>query len=118
MRLLAYLTAIAALAASLAVFGRWHTLRELRFENALLPRPNQSASTSHETFDQASSIARTNELERLRNENQDLLRLRNQVRELRFRIPELMAARRENEQLLQAKQRAAAQATSTTPADR
>jgi len=102
---------LAALVASVAVLLRGRVISDLRFQNGVLRSANDSVAVTADT-----SSDSTEESERLRRENQDLLKLRNQVRQLRSQSPELAAARAENQRLMQASQKSA-EARQAPPVD-
>jgi hypothetical protein len=106
MRMATILLVLAAIAASTKLALQWRAIDQehaqaiaLRAENDVTAAPPQQDAVSNE------------ELERLRGETRDLLKLRNQVRQLRSELPEVAKAQAENQLLRQALQ------SSTAPAD-
>ena len=111
-----WLIILSATTASISVLLQWRSIRELRVRNTESRATAESLLPANEPMAETNKVT-SEELEQLRRQNQDLLRLRNQVRELRSQIPELATARQENERLLQARQRSAAQPIPAAPPD-
>src|SRR6266850_2034332 len=87
---------VTAVVGSVWALLQYREIGDLRFQNEVLRSAHEPAAVRADT--QTDSTA---EMERLRRENLDLLKLRNQVRQLRSQLPELAGARAENQRLLQ-----------------
>src|SRR5262245_55726419 len=99
MRIITILLVVAAMAVSTKVALQWRALREAKAEAIVLHAENEAKS------EQPQPDASANEqLERLRGETRDLLKLRNQVSMLRSEASQLARAQHENERLRQALQ--------------
>ena len=101
MRVLTTLLFLAALAASTRVAFQWQAVREARSEAVTLSEQNAAKETPAQEETNAAE-----ELQRLRTQTSDLLKLRNQVGQLRAQMPALAKARAENTRLLEAQQTA------------
>jgi len=101
MNSLKWLLVLSCLVAMAAVLGQGRAVSHLRLQNQGLRRENQAHQLAAQ--DRRAETA-PGESERLRLENEDLLKLRNEVRQLRELVPEIEGARAEHQRLLQAKQ--------------
>jgi len=95
---------LASLAAAFGIFFQWHSISELRSQNSALGAPADVMTPPTPSEPENMMAETAEERERLRRENQDLPRLRNQVRQLRSRAAELVQARGENERLMAARE--------------
>src|SRR5258706_5446877 len=100
MRIVTILLVVAAMAVSTKLAFQWRALREAKAEVISLRGENTPAQPQPDTTSE--------ELERLRGETRDLLKLRNQISQLRSQVPQLAQAQAQNERLRQALQSAPA----------
>jgi TolA-binding protein len=95
---------VAVVIVGLLIF-QWQTLSTLRHENQRrLAATQERQGLSRESGAEEGQRADREEIERLRRENKDLHKLRNEVAQLRQQKPELEMARAENLRLHQARQ--------------
>jgi hypothetical protein len=116
MSLLKGLLCLLSLAALAALLSQGRAVSQLRLENQTLRGEIETGPSAAQAPQAAVAEVAPGEMERLRLENRDLLKLRNEVRQLREQESGWEKARAEHQRLLQAQRNAPAEATpSPTP---